>query len=116
MDKLRKELESILNINTDNASRKFQSNEERSIIYRLVDMELIRYKGSVNGDIAKGDEIWKAIDSCIQGYLWLYEKGLASSSSIKDELTSKEDLEKYKSIEEAFIIYSDFMATHIHLV
>jgi hypothetical protein len=116
MENLRKELESILNINTDKSSRKFQSNEERSIIYRLVDMELIRYKGSATGDIVEGDEIWKAIDSCIQGYLWLYEKGLASSSSIKQELTSREDVEKYKTIEEAFILYSDFMTTHIHLV
>ena len=116
MENLRKELESILNINTDNPSRKFQSNEERSIIYRIVDMELIRYKGSATGEIVEEDEIWRAIDSCIQGYLWLYEKGLASSSSIKEELTSAEDADKYKSIEDAFILYSNFMTTHLHLV
>ncbi|WCK57572.1 hypothetical protein PP175_26260 (plasmid) [Aneurinibacillus sp. Ricciae_BoGa-3] len=90
-------------------------NAEQRVTLQVMDLELIKYKGVQEGDIEVGDDIDLAIDNCIRGFLWLYDKGLTLETSVADKLTEEADQTYYKQFGEAFSIFNDFMRTHMHL-
>lgn len=102
-----------------NALRKRMSlfqkdNPEERLIYQVMDLELIKYKGIQLGDILVGDEVYQAIEKCIEGFMWLYENRYSLERNVLDKLTEKEKM-YYKEIMSAFSTFSEFMRTHMHL-
>lgn len=91
-----------------------RQNAEERLLYQIVDLELVKYKGVQSGEIVPGDEIYQAMEQVIAGFLWLYEKGLSLETSVKDKLAG-EDLEHYLEFMNAFNRFNEFMQTHMHL-
>lgn len=92
-----------------------RENPEERLTYQVMDLQIIKYKGIQNGDIVPNDSISEAIDKTIEGFIWLYEKGLSLEKNVKEKLETEEDKQKYGKIMNAFATFNDFMRTHMSL-
>lgn len=91
------------------------SSAEETVAIQVVDLASVKYSGTASGDIIEGDEVSKAIDFLIQGYLWIYHQGYSGLLTFNDTLTDEQS-EKYEAIKDAFEVFNNFMRTHMHLV
>lgn len=92
-----------------------RENPEERIIYQVMDLKMIQYKGLERQRFLPGDDIDCAIDLCINGFLWLYEKGISMEKSVKDLLQFDEDKARYDEFSKAFSQFNEFMAHNMSL-
>jgi hypothetical protein len=92
-----------------------RENPEERLTYQVMDLQLIKYNGIQSGDIVPHDSISEAIDKTIEGFIWIYEKGLSLESNVNEKLETEEDKQKYGDIMNAFAKFNDFMRTHMSL-
>lgn len=92
-----------------------RQNPEERIIYQVMDLKIIQYNGLEQQRFLPGDDIDCAIDLCMHGFLWLYEKGISMERSVKDLLQSDEDKARYDEFSKAFYEVNQFMANNMSL-
>ncbi|WP_217269736.1 hypothetical protein [Neobacillus endophyticus] len=97
-----------------NALNKNENKEER-LVYQVMDLQLIKYRGIQTGDIVPNDKVAMAIDKSIEGFIWLYEKGYSLERNIKELVKDEEEKLHYEEMMNAFAVLNDFMSTHMAL-
>ncbi|NRD79874.1 hypothetical protein HPT25_21285 [Bacillus sp. BRMEA1] len=97
-----------------NALNKNENKEER-LVYQVMDLQLIKYRGIQTGDIVPNDKVAMAIDKSIEGFIWLYEKGYSLERNIKELVKEEEEKLQYEEMMNAFAVLNDFMSTHMAL-
>jgi hypothetical protein len=93
-----------------------RDNAEERLIYQVMDLELIKYRGVQSGVIVPGDKIYQSIEKCIEGFIWLYENGYSLEKSLKDKLQEEQEKLYYQEFIQAFSTFNEFMKNHMQLV
>ncbi|QGG46751.1 hypothetical protein [Heliorestis convoluta] len=89
-----------------------RGNAEERLIYQLVDLSVIKYRGEQEN--AFTPEIEKALENVIRGFIWLYEKGLSLESNPRDHMNASEEA-FYDQFLDDFSLFNDFMRKNMHL-
>lgn len=91
---------------------------DEKTVYRVMDLEIIKYNGLKRGTVKKDDEICAVIDRLIHQFLWLHEKGLSAQSRMNDVLElleSSDDKEMYQQYADDYAKFNEFIKTHASL-
>lgn len=88
---------------------------EERIICQVMDLKMIQYNGVERQVFMPGDFIYKAIDDCIHGFMWLYEKGYTLEKNLMESLQSEGEKFRYNELQKAFSEVNKFMANNMSL-
>ncbi|KAB2954279.1 hypothetical protein F9B85_00875 [Heliorestis acidaminivorans] len=89
-----------------------RSSGEERLIYQLVDLNLIKYRGKQQN--AFTPEIEKSLENVITCFIWLYEKGWSLMPNPREAMNADEEALYDKYIDD-FHIFNEFMQNNLHL-
>ncbi len=95
----------------------WRDSAEDKAVYRVMDLQIIKFNGIINGAITEGDEISKIIDRLTHHFLWIYMRGLSMEPTVNGVLAALNDADQelYKQAMDDFVEFNKFMRTNMEL-
>ncbi len=93
---------------------KEQLRPESRVTQQVMDLQLLKYAMKQNGEVNAA--VWNAIDSCIEGFIWLYQNG-GTHQKLPDIInTDIYARQYYEHFSQNWSILQDYMRTHMGLM